>query len=113
MSSGPRSEKEIKFHNASSFPNPEPLLIDPFFPKGSFCLPALHPKYSTWLSACLGHAGCGFFFGLSLGVTLDLEKIIYFAPSLGKPLESKGLFSITRNIHCLSRLKTDKIFERI
>ena len=58
---------------------------------------------------CLGPS----FFWLSLGVALDLGRVLYFAPSLRMPLVSMGLFNTARNIYCLSQLKPGKIFEKI
>lgn len=41
-------------------------------------------------------------FWLSLGVALDLGRVVPFVPSLGTPLVSMGLLSTARNIYCLS-----------
>lgn len=103
-------EKKIKFHNVSSFSNPELLLTDPFFHKDAQCLLALHPQYLAWLSARQGDA-CRLHssFGLSSAVTVDLGKVTAFAPALGTPLKSKKILNIDRNIHCLSRLKPNSI----
>ena len=64
LSVAPSRERKIKFHVVPSFPNPDPLVIDPFSPGDSYCLLAfliLCPKSLAWISAFLGHAGCGFF----------------------------------------------------
>lgn len=51
-------------------------------------------------------------FWLSMGVALDLGRVISLLP-LGTPPVSMGLFNTARNIYDLSQLKLDKIFERI
>lgn len=56
---------------------------------------------------------CLSLFGLSLGVALDLGRVISFVPSLGIPLVCNGLFNNARNIYCLSQLIPEKILERI
>ena len=53
------------------------------------------------------------FLWLSLGVALDPGRVVSFACFWGTPLASMGLFSTARNTYCLSKLKTDNIFERI
>ena len=54
------------------------------------------------------------FFWLSLGVALDLARIISSVSSLRMPLAyTKGLFDNLRNINSLPQLKTEKIPERI
>lgn len=52
------------------------------------------------------------FFWLSLGMTLDLRRVVSFASTLRKPLVSMGLLNIARIIHCLSWLKPGKISKR-
>lgn len=69
-------EKKIKFHNVSSFSNPELLLTELSFTR----MPSVFLLYilSTWLGFLLTremHAGCGSSFGLSSGVTEDLGKV--------------------------------------
>ena len=51
-------------------------------------------------------------FWLSLGLALDLGRVVSFAPSLGTSFVSKRLFNTARSIYCLSRLKPDKRFVR-
>ena len=53
---------------------------------------------------------CLSFFWFSLGVALDLRRVVSSLLSLGMLLTSMGLFSTSRNIDCLSQLKPDKIF---
>lgn len=48
------------------------------------------------------------FFWLTLGVALDLGKVVRFASSLGMPLASKES-NIARNVYCLFRLNPDEI----
>lgn len=65
------------------------LVIDPFFLSDSYCLPIC-----LILSACLGHAGS--FFCKSLGLTMDLGKVISFGPSLGTspPYKQTGVIQV-------------------
>lgn len=41
---------------------------------------------------------------LSLGVALDLGRVVSFASSLGIPLVLMGLFNTKKHIYCLSGL---------
>ena len=50
-----------------------------------------------------------FFFGLPLGVALDLGRVVSFTPSLGMPLGSMGQFNTSRNNYYLSQLKPENI----
>ena len=53
-----------------------------------------------------------FFFWPSLGVALDFEKVVSFAPSLEMPPQmTTGSFNTARKIYSLSWLKPDKIFD--
>lgn len=62
-------KRKIKLHVAPSFPNPDPLIIDPFTARDSYCLLFFsHLHNWVWLSVCLGQTGS--FFWLSLGVAL-------------------------------------------
>lgn len=58
-----------------------------------------------------GH--CISLFWLSLGVALDLGRVVSFVPSLGTPLGYNRFFSNARSIYYVPQLKPDKIFERI
>lgn len=93
-------ERKMKFHAMPSFPNPDPLLNDPFSPCDNYCLFAhlvLHPNNWALLSACLGHSGYWFFW-MSLKVAVDLGKVVSFAPSFEIPFIPKGYYSILPNI---------------
>ena len=107
----PSRKREIKFHIVPSFPNPDQLVIDPFFPGDSYCLLIcliFHPKNLTWLSACLEHTVVSSFFWLSLGNTLDLRD--FFSRM---PLGSMELFNTARSVYCLFQRTPDNTFEKI
>lgn len=53
------------------------------------------------------------FFWLSLGVALDLGRMVSLAPHLGIPLPSVCLFNTARYIYYLYQLKPDKVFKRL
>lgn len=64
------------------------------------------------LSVTSSQENCVFLW-LSLGVALDLGRVVFFAPSLRTPLGSMVLLNTAGNIYCLSQLRPDMVFERI
>ena len=125
-----------------------PLIVNPSYPKGSYCLPVyLICVLSTWLAflsawgmqvfgscicmqlscKCEGPKNmarqkcrfnyissqhpincCQFFrdlslssFWLSLGVDLDIGRIVSSASSLGMPVSSMGAFNAAKNVYYL------------
>lgn len=42
---------------------------------------------------------------------MDLGRVVSFVPSLVLPVVFMELFDTTRNVYCLSRPKSDKVFE--
>lgn len=95
----------MKFHYAPSFPNPDPLFIDPSSPRGS-CY------FLAWLilSAGLGQAGCQF----SLIALLGSDSVSWEGSILCTLLRrGDRLFNTASSVYCFSWLKTDKIFKRI
>lgn len=72
------------------------MIIDPFSPRDGFCL--------LFVS---------FFLLVVFGNGSHVERVVSFVLSLGILLVSMGFFNIARNFCCLSRLKPDKVFERI
>lgn len=73
----------------SCCPNLDPLVIDPFSARDSYCSLASCPWHWAGLSACLGIQVAGSSFWLSLAVIWVLGKVIFLAPSLG----TKGSYS--------------------
>ena len=78
----PSQERKIKFHIATFFPNPDPLVIVLFSPRGIYCLLVclvLCPRKLAWLSACLEHTHCQFFLLAIFGIDSRIcEGIIFY-----------------------------------
>ena len=64
---------------------------------------------SHWLLSALRESFMSFSW-LSLGVALDIGRIVSFASCLGMPPLSMGSFSVAGNVYYLYELKPDKVF---
>lgn len=108
LPSEPSGEREIKIHVITSFPNPGPLVINPFSHGNNYFFSCVFYFKSKehGLAFCLPMACIllvpFFFFWLFLGVALNRIKIVSFTPILRMLLGYMKLFNTAITLYCLS-----------